>query len=196
MRTGLPLRQFLRDQHVIDQINDLAQHYRDRTDPVFRLIGVPTRGDRDARTMAARRTTASVFKAADDLIRAIGQCQTAPEFLQWLEASGLASPRMFTLTLHEIREYCRPTDGEQGRGRPVNLHRQYLERNTARILAAAGVPLKKSRDGVLARALEHVYETAGERVPLNLMPVLVRVVKDQQAHDAAVRRGVRRTQVR
>ena len=72
-------------------------------------------------------------------------------------------------------------------GAPGNIDRQALENLTAEYLADARIPLRKSRDGVLAKVLQIVYEAAEEERPIDMFPVVTRLVeKVKESHSTGI----------
>jgi hypothetical protein len=62
-------------------------------------------------------------------------------------------------------------------GAPVNADRRLLEYLAASALLRAGVPLRKSEKSALAKVLRLVYEAANMNYPIDLLPVLDRLVR-------------------
>ena len=170
---------------VVVQLEDLVRRYPDVKHETLLLV----RGGADTRRQAAR-----LHQASSRLLVVLDGLPA--DLLNHLDAIGRSEESRCSIaavrhTLGVLRDECAPAPTTIGGGlrqrRPPNWPRRMLESAVGMILAGAGVPLKKSRDGDLARVLEYVYEAAGERVPAELIRVLVRVVDEQRRRPARIR---------
>jgi hypothetical protein len=74
------------------------------------------------------------------------------------------------------------------RGRPAAVARRFLARDLAEILRSLGVPLRKSRQGKLARTLAIVLAALGDSLPSDPFDVVTQAIEDLESRDSKARR--------
>lgn len=130
-------------------------------------------------------------KKAEQQRRVVALGTEARRFDRALARAATELPHVVDVTvLNRVRADVRHiSDLLNGRARPnhrpVNRARRELEQAIAWVLRDSGFRLTTADNGVLARVLGFVLEAAGEKAPVNLKPVLLRLCDEMRQRTRA-----------